>query len=1004
MSIATWSVDNPLPSLLLFAALSLAGLWSFHALPVESLPSVEVPTVEITLRQAGAAPARLEAAVARPVEDQIATLEGVKHVATTIRDSEIRLSVTFELSKSLTKALANCKDAIDRVRPDLPPELEAPEVIAAAIDDDPVVTYALEAPGLTQEELSWFVDDRLARALRRLPGVGRVERVGDSDREVRLELDPQRLAGLGLTVATVSTALAAMQQDISGGLLRLGMVERRLRATPGLRQPAEIGSLALPLGDGRHITLSQIATIRDGVAEPRSTALLDGRPAVGLRVYRARSADVVSMAQSVAAEVERIRQADGRIGVTLLTDRAAHAREQFDGAMAMLYEGAALAVFVVWLFLRDWRATWIAACALPLSILPTFLMLRWVGYSMNMLTLLALSVVVGILVDDAIVEVENIERHARLGKTGRQATVDAVAEIALAVAATTMTIVVVFVPTALMDGVPGLFFQQFGWTAVAAVLASLLVARLLTPVMASRMLKPHGRPGRAEGRVMTAYLGCAGWCLGHRAITLLLALLVLLGSASLLPMLSTGFLPAADEGYAEMTFELPPGSSLAASVAVAERSRHAAMTVPGVARVFAAVGEGGSADGVRRGTLTLLFSPPGQRPVREVLERQVRAAVLPVPGARFSLGADQMKLIATGNDAAALIATAGTMAQQLREVGGLGNVVSTASLERPEILVRPRLQAMAELGVGTADLAATLRFATTGDFDERLAKLSLDRREIRIRTVLPDGVSRDLEALAGLRVDGRHGLVPLSAVAELLPAVGPAQIDRYDRERFVTIQADLDGLSLGDALAAARLLPAMASLPAGIRFIETGDAEIMGEMMAGFGTAILIGLLSMFCVLALLFRDILQPVTILSALPLSLGGALLALVVTGTELNVPSLIGLILLMGVVAKNSILLVEHALAERRAGACDQREALMEACRSRARPIVMTTLAMIAGMLPIALGISADASFRQPMALAVIGGLASSTLLSLVVVPVVFSCLDDLGALLRRRFAEV
>ena len=378
--------------------------------------------------------------------------------------------------------------------------------------------------------------------------------------------------------------------------------------------------------------------------------------------------------------------------------------------------------------------------------------------------------------------------------------------------------------------------------------------------------------------------------------------------------------------------------------------------------------------------------------------------MLPVPGVRFSLGADQMKLIATGNDAAALMATAGTMAQQLREVGGLGNVVSTASLERPEILVRPRLQAMAELGVGTADLAATLRFATTGDFDERLAKLSLDRREIRIRTVLPDGVSRDLEALAGLRVDGRHGLVPLSAVAELLPAVGPAQIDRYDRERFVTIQADLDGLSLGDALAAARLLPAMASLPAGIRFIETGDAEIMGEMMAGFGTAILIGLLSMFCVLALLFRDILQPVTILSALPLSLGGALLALVVTGTELNVPSLIGLILLMGVVAKNSILLVEHALAERRAGACDQREALMEACRSRARPIVMTTLAMIAGMLPIALGISADASFRQPMALAVIGGLASSTLLSLVVVPVVFSCLDDLGALLRRRFAEV
>jgi multidrug efflux pump subunit AcrB len=679
----------------------------------------------------------------------------------------------------------------------------------------------------------------------------------------------------------------------------------------------------------------------------------------------------------------------------------------------MLYEGALLAILVVWGFLRDWRATLVAAAALPLSILPAFAAMAWLGYSLNTLTLLALAVVVGILVDDAIVEVENIERHSRMGKPILQATADAVTEIALAVVATTISLVVVFLPTAMMSGVSGLFFRQFGWTAVIAVLASLLVARLLTPMMAAYLIKPHAGEQRPDGRIMKWYLAAVNWCLGHRRTTVLAATGFFVASLALVPLIPTGLVPPSDRGYTTVSVELPPGSSLQNTLEVSELARAALASIPGVSTVFTTVGDTSDAGGgmlqageVRRGALTLTLAPRDTRRSQGEIESEIRQKLIDVPGARFTLSSggigEKMQLILAGDNSVALKASAQALERELRNVG-LSNVNSTASLERPEIVVRPDAQRAAERGVTTAAIGDVVRVATSGDFDAQVARLNLDNRQVYIRVRVSDEARENIETLSNLRVNGRDGLVPLASVASLSVESGPSQIDRYDRLRYVIVNADLGGMPLGAALAAAMESPAVKAMPSSVKLMESGDAEIAGELASGFGMAIVIGVLCVFSVLVLLFRDFLQPVTILSAIPLSLGGALVALLVARSELDVPAMIGLVMLMGIVTKNSILLVEYAVVGMRERSMSMREALIDACHKRARPIVMTTVAMIAGMLPIALGLGADASFRQPMATAVIGGLLTSTALSLLVVPVVFTYITGFEHWLRERTAR-
>jgi multidrug efflux pump subunit AcrB len=1002
MSFATWSIRNPIPSILLFVILTLAGIWGFRVLPIQNLPDLELPTVIVTLSQPGAAPAQLETEVARRVEDSLASVSGVNHIRTTVTDGTVTISVEFVLEKALSDALVDTKNAVDRVRSDLPEDVRPPSVIADPFGSEPTVMYAAASSTMSEEQLSRYIDDTVSRAILALPGIERVERLGGVEREVQVEVDPVRLASVGATAQDVSRALRQVQQQSSGGLAELGGQRQSLRTILLAGDASALRELTIVLPDRRQVRLDQIATVTDDVSERTRAAMLDGKAAVGFNVYRAKGFDETKVAAATAKAIAALAASDPSIAFTPVAGSVGYTIEQYHGSMEMLYGGAILTVLVVWLFLRDWRATLIAATALPLSILPPFAVMAWLGYSLNTITLLALTVVVGILVDDAIVEIENIERHRQMGKSIGRATADAVTEIALAVTATTFSLVAVFLPTALMTGVPGLLFKEFGWTAVLAVLTSLLVARLLTPLMAIHFLKPGHPHSDKNGAVMRVYMQAIHWCLDHRKTTIAGALLFTAGSIALVPLIPTGFIPAADRGASTVSIELPPGTSFETTRQAAEAARKAIGSIAGIDRVLTVIGSSDAA-AIRKASLTLALAPRGERPSQAGIEADVRKRLLAVPGARFMVSGGgpggELEIVLAGEDARELKAAATALERGMRGIQGLSNVRSTASLERPEIIVRPDLQRLAEQGLTTQDVGAFVRVATSGDFDTDVARLNLDSRQVYIRVRAPAAARTDLDSLGAMRINGRNGPVPLSSVATLTLGSGPSAIERYDRQRYVTLTSDLGDMSLGRARAAVAALPAERNLPPGVRLIEVGDSELAADMASGFAMAIWVGVLAIYCVLTLLFKDFFQPVTILSAIPLSAGGAFVALLLGRSELDIPALIGLTMLTGIVTKNSILLVEYAtlgIAERQLAI---RDALVDACNKRARPIIMTTIAMIAGMVPIAVGLGADASFRQPMAIAVIGGLLTSTALSLLVVPVVFTYIAGLERALRR-----
>ncbi|WP_300319806.1 efflux RND transporter permease subunit, partial [Accumulibacter sp.] len=744
---------------------------------------------------------------------------------------------------------------------------------------------------------------------------------------------------------------------------------------------ADIAALEIPLAGGRSVRLGDVAQVRDGVAERSSITLLDGQPVVSFEVTRIKGASEVAVANAVRKAVLKLQEKNPLVHIEEAFNTVAPVQDNFDGSMELLYEGAILAILVVWWFLRDWRATLVSAAALPLSIIPTFAAMYYLDFSLNTLTLLALALVVGILVDDAIVEIENIVRHLRMGKTPIEAATEAADEIGLAVIATTFTLVAVFLPTAFMGGVPGKFFKQFGITAAVSVLASLLVARLLTPMMAAYFLKAHGAQP-ADSWLMTRFLASASWCLKHRKTTTLAAIVFFVGSLSLLPLLPTGFVPAADRAQTRVSIELQPGSTLKETLAVAGQARRLLEEMPDVTRVFSAVGRssggndgpfaGSGSSDVRKATLNVSLVSRHDRAKQSVVEADIRRRMAALPGARVSVGAGQtgenLKLVLAGEDPEALRLASQAVTRELRTLKGIGNVTSGASLQRPEIHITPDFARAADLGVTAAAMAGVIRVATAGDYDANLPKLNLAQRQIPIRVRLDEGLRHDLDAVRQLRVPASKGAVPLDTVADIRMGSGPAQIDRLDRQRNVTIDVELGSRDLGAVVAEANELPALKGLPPGISRPPSGDAERMAELFGSFGSAMLIGVLCIYVVLVLLFHDFLQPATILAALPLSVGGAFFALLVTHNSFSMPSVIGLLMLMGIVTKNSILLVEYAVMARREHGMPRFEALIDACHKRAKPILMTTIAMVAGMTPIALGIGAEPSFRSPMAIAV------------------------------------
>ncbi|WP_332776982.1 efflux RND transporter permease subunit [Polaromonas sp.] len=1012
MNVSSWSIKNPIPAVMLFVLLSFAGLLSFKAMKVQNFPDIDLPTVSVSASLPGAAPAQLETDVARKLENAIATLQGLKHIHTKVQDGGVTVTAEFRLEKPVQEAVDDVRSAISRVRGDLPGDLRDPVVTKMDLASQPVLAFTIRSARMDEEALSWFVDNDISRRLLAVRGVGAVNRVGGVSREIRVALDPSRLQALGATAADISHQLRQVQTESAGGRTDVGGGEQPVRTLATVKTAQEIAKLELALSDGRRIRLDQVADVSDTSAEPRAAALLNGKPVVGFEVARSRGESEVSVGAAVQKALAEFKAQNPDLELTESFNFVTPVEEEYDGSLLLLYEGAILAVLVVWLFLRDWRATFVSAIALPMSVIPAFTGMYLLGFSVNVVTLLALSLVIGILVDDAIVEVENIVRHLRMGKTPYQAAMEAADEIGLAVIATTFTLIAVFLPTAFMSGVAGKFFKQFGWTASLAVFASLVVARVLTPMMAAYMLKPIVGEHR-DPRWLTVYMRCVNWSMKHRVMTMIFSTLFFLGSLALIPLLPTGFIPPDDNSQTQVYLELAPGSTLAQTRVAAEQARLMISQVEHVKSVYTTIG-GGSAGGdpfapqgaaeARKATLTILLAERTKRPRKQGIENKIRAALEPLPGVRSKVGlggsGEAYILVLTGEDPNALQAAAFAVEKDLRTIAGLGSVASTASLIRPEIAVRPDFARAADLGVTSAAIGETLRIATVGDYDTSLPKLNLSQRQVPIVVKLDEAARKDLSVLERLAVPGLRGPVMLGQVATLEMTGGPAVIDRYDRSRNINFQIELSGLPLGDVAAAVQQLPSIRNLPPGVKVIEIGDAEVMGELFASFGLAMLTGVLCIYIVLVLLFKDFLHPVTILCALPLALGGAFVGLLIAQKSFSMPSLIGLIMLMGIATKNSILLVEYAIVARRDRGLSRWDALLDACHKRARPIIMTTIAMGAGMLPIAIGFGqADPSFRSPMSIAVIGGLITSTVLSLLVVPVVFTYLDDLEHLIRR-----
>ena len=1011
-NISSWAIRRPIPTLVLFLLLTLVGIQSFLKLPVNANPRVDFPVVTVSIAQAGAAPAELETQVTRRVEGAISGLAGIRHIQSTIGDGLSTTTVEFQLGIDTARATNDVRQAVLQIRTEMPRDIEEPIIASLDVEGGAILYFAVRAPQMSPVDLSWFVDETIARELLTTKGVQRVQRLGGVSREITVQLDPNQLIAFGITAEDINNQVQAFNTNVPGGRSRLNEKEQSIRAVGGAITAGELAERPISLRNGQWTTLATLGKVTDGSAEPRELSRLDGEPVVGFSVFRSKGSSDTAVENGVDATIDRLTDTYPVVEIDRVLSTVDYTRASYEVAMETLIEGAVLTVVVVFFFLRDWRATLIAAVAMPLSILPTFAAMLWLDFTLNSITLLALTLVIGILVDDAIVEVENIDRHLHMGKRSFQASIDAADQIGFAVLAITATIVAVFLPVSFIGGVIGQYFKQFGLTVSVAVLASMLVARLVTPLMAAYLLAPkamkaaeHGAPKSRLGRAYVALLELA---LRHRLKTCGIGVLVLVGSFLLVPLLPSGFLPSDDRGLSRVQIELPPESTLRDTDDAVQSVMTALRQMPEVKSIFASVGRTDDGPDVARASLLVNLAPSSERTLSQrQFELAAASLIARTPNIRFAFqnenAARDISIILVGDAPEKLAAAALAVETGMRDLTGIANVQTIEPLPRAELQIRPRFDEAARLGISTQSIAAVMRIATTGDTDANSAKFNIGDRQVPNRVMIDRGAQSNLDTLGMLRVSVANGSVPLMSIADLSVSEGPGQLNRFDRQRRVTISADLAGIPLGVALERIHALPAMAALPAGVREVQYGDAEYIGEMFQSFSAAMLFGLLMVLAVLVVLFKDFLQPITILVALPLSVGGAIVGLMLYGGALDLPAIIGLLMLMGIVTKNSILLVEFAIEKRNSG-LDRHRALVESGVERARPIIMTTLAMVAGMMPAALGVGADAGFRAPMAIAVIGGLITSTLLSLVFVPVVFTYMDDLRGWLGRRLQRL
>jgi multidrug efflux pump subunit AcrB len=1007
-NISAWSIRNPVPPLVFFVLLMLAGILSFNRMSVNDSPDIDFPAAFVIVSQPGAAPSEMETQVTQIVEAAIRGVNGIDEINSTIREGSSQTFVQFAIGTPIDRAVNDVRDAVANVRGDLPDGILEPQVQRVDVTGDTLLAVSVEATDMTLEQLSWYVDNTVARQVRAVPGVSSVTRGGGVNREIRVVLDPARMQAQGVTASQINQQLSQQNVNAAGGRTEIAGTEQSVRVLGNAQTAYELAQTNIDIGGGRTIKLSDIADVRDSFAEQRSLSVVDGRQVLSLSILRSKGASDVTVYDGINAALAALHADNPDVSYRELYTTVQSTKDEYKAAMRMLLEGAILAIIVVWLFLRDWRATLISAIAIPLSAIPAFFFMDMMGFTLNFLSLLALSLVAGVLVDDAIVEIENIVRHMRMGKSAYQASIDAADEIGLAVLATTMAIVSVFLPVGLMPGISGQFFKNFGLTVVAAVLVSLAVARIITPMVAAYFLKAQGTASHGEGPVMDWYMRTLEWTLRHRAVTMGVAALTLVATFFSFYGIPLTFQPARDNDFSTVRISLPPGATLAQTRDVTDQAYAIVRSAPEVEAAFSEISVGSA-------SIFLTLREARQRTSID-FERAFNPQLSAIADARVSFQSQSgggpgnsgrdVTLFLAGADGELLNRTAAQIASEMQSLPQLVAPRTNADMQRPELVIRPRTQLAAELGVSTRALSQAIRVATLGEIDQSAAKFSLADRQVPIRVIFGEESRRNISTIMNLPVPTNSGAtVPLSAVADVSMGSGPVSIQRTNQQRRVSLGADLaPGLVSGDVMPLIDDLETMRNLPDGVERVVLGESKWQAELLVNFVIALFTGVLLVFATLVLLYKRLLPPLVNMGSLLLAPLGAGLALRISGDAVSMPVLIGILLLFGIVAKNSILLVDFALDEMSKGV-DRFAAILDAGHKRAQPIVMTTVAMVAGMVPVALSLEGDSSFRAPMGVTVIGGLIVSTVLTLLVVPAGFSLAvgaeQRLGPWLRKRF---
>lgn len=997
-NISAWSIRNPVPPIVLFIALTIAGFVSFARMDVNNDPDIDFPIVWVSISQPGAAPSELETQVTQRVEAAVRSLQGIDQIESTVSEGNSQTVIQLDIGTPIDRAVSDVRDAIAQIRGDLPDGILEPLVGRANTSDQEIATFTATGTDMTIEQLSWYVDNTVANELLSIDGLSGVERIGGVNREIRVILNLPKIQSLGLTASQINQQLRQVNLNAAGGRAEISGNEQSVRVLGNAADARALAETRIAIGGDRTVRLGDIADVKDLYAEQRSLAEFNGRQVLSFNIKRAKGASDVTVFEEAEKKLEALNKRNPAVQFNVLFNSVKYTEAQYNSAMVAMIEGAVLAVIVVFLFLRDWRATLISALAIPLSAIPTFWFMEMLGFTLNQMTLLALSLVAGVLVDDAIVEIENIVRHMRMGKSAYQASIDAADEIGVAVLATTMSIVAVFLPVGLMPGISGQFFKNFGLTVVAAVLMSLAIARLLTPMIAAYFLKAKGHASHGEGAMMDAYVRILRWTLVHRWVAVVaflaaFALEIFLAAGGPLPFT---FQPNQDQDDITVQIEMVPGTSLEQTKAVVDKvTAIVAARSDVVENVY-------SRTFVGNGRVVAILKD--ERPITSVeLEQALQPALAQIPDARVNVRSQggwggsgrAVSIVLGGEDPKLLNDTALKIVAEMEKMPELRAPRITGDLQRPEIVIQPRTELAADLGVTTAALSNAIRIATLGDIDQNSAKFSLSDRQVPIKVALAESSRAELETIRNLPVaTSTGGSVPLGVVADIKFGVGATRIDRLNQKRRLVVGADLatdpktgKPFVLGAVMQKVDQLPTMRNLPMGVGKLEVGQAKWQTEMLVNFIVALISGILLVFAVLVLLYRGVMAAMVNLSSLLIAALGGLIALWITGNPISMPVLIGILMLLGIVAKNSILLIDFALEEMEKGV-DKLTAIVDAGHKRAQPIVMTTVAMVAGMVPTALSLNGDGSWRAPMGITVIGGLILSTLLTLLIVPALFS----------------